>query len=132
MACVQDKDAVLQKLCFRKFFCIFGQYQTGQHICFGVPALLPAACDKGSEIGFEVIYSLIADPHLSVTDNRFQRTQNGQGPIAQRRAFFKGNTQKIPDDLDRNLACEIFDNIDPTFFGISLCHIIQKTGYCIP
>ena len=141
MAGVEQEDAVVQKfLCQQTLAAAGGTWrgarrsnhfaldQPRQHVGLGVERRLRALRDQAFQVGQHSAHRQVAARLRFFAQDRLQRTEDRERPVAQRRALGMRNAEQVADDADRNRARKSLDQVDGfAGLGARLQRIEQAT-----
>ena len=117
MAGVEDEDAVLQQLGLGQARAVgLALDEPRQHVAARIARLAAPFRHQAAEIVEELGHGRVAAGHGLLRDGRLERAEDRQRPAAQRATVFVRHVQQVADDLDRDGAGEVVDEVDPAFF----------------
>ena len=111
MACVENKNAVLNQLDLGQLPAVISGNEPRQHVGFRIPRISPAPGDEVLQIGFERAHRSMARLQLRFAQGRLQRAENCQRPVPKGAAFFHRDVQQVADDLHRNATGIVLNQV---------------------
>ena len=118
MAGIEQEDAIVQQfLRGQPLAIVLALDQPRQHVALGIAGFCAPPLDQRFEIGEKILHRLVAARKHLRADDRLERAENRQRPVAQRLALVMGHVEQIADHLDRDRGGKILDQVDLALGG---------------
>ena len=111
MSCVEQEHAVLQQLHFGQRFATIALDEAGQDVVLRIAGVLAALCNQLLEVVEKFVDAAMPQGFLFGRECGFECAQNGQRPAAQWASVGMRYVQQVADDLHRNRAGKVFNQV---------------------